>query len=363
LVIPFLLLAAGVAAWRTDTQTWHQLRVAAFGATSIARDVTRGDMTSAVGNTDADAAFAGKGEIDVDGGLIRLFPLTYGEIEEVAFREGQTVRIGDVLLRIRNRAAALQVEEAKAGVTLAEIELGKAKRLPDDLRKQVELAELAVQGEERLLAVAQRNLEHLRSLGPQVSEDAVRNSRDATTVAQQRLDAKRLERDRLKARRPEEDVRAAETLLQRARTKLAEVIEDADRFVLRARVGGRIMRVNVSVGETFAAASRDPAFLLCPDKPWVVTCEIEQEFANRVQLGMEVEVRDDMTAERIAVGRVERISGVFAPRRQPVDDIRLHNDLRTMECTVLLTTSHERLRIGQQVRALFRAVPSRSKKT
>lgn len=356
LIFPFLLLAVGITAWRSDPQAWKQFRLATFGGTA-SDEVQVGKLSSSTDKRTSDA-FAGKGEIDVEGGLLLLFPLAYGEIEDVAVKVDQRVQVGDPLLRIRNKAAALVVEEARQGVAFAEIELGKAKRAPEDLQKQIQLADLAVQAEERLVGVAQRNLDHLRTLSQQVSEESVRTASDAVAVAKQRLDAKRLERERLNLRRPQDDVRLAEAALERAKIKLAEATEDAERSILRARQPGKIVRVNASVGETVTPAAREPAVVLCPDKPWIVRCEIEQEFAGRVQVGMNVEVLDDATGERIGEGVVDRLSSVFAPRRQPVEDSRLHNDFRTMEVTVVLKTDRQRLRIGQHVRAIFRPASS-----
>jgi multidrug resistance efflux pump len=352
LIFPFLLLAVGIAAWRSDPQTWKQFRLATLGGT--ASDEVQVEKHSPSSAKSVDDAFAGKGEIDVEGGLLRLSPLAYGEIEEVSVRVDQRVRVGDPLLRVRNKAGSLLIEEAKQGVAFAEIELDKAKRSPEDLQKQIQLVDLAIQAEERLVGVAQRNLDHLRTLSQQVSEESVRTASDAVAVAKQRLDAKRLERERLNLRRPQDDVRLAEAALEKARIKLAEATEDADRSILRARQPGKIVRVNANVGETFTPSAREPAVVLCPDKPWIVRCEIEQEFAGRVRVGMNVEVLDDATGERVGEGVVDRLSTVFAPRRQPVDDSRLHNDFRTMEVVVVLKTDHESLRIGQHVRAIFR---------
>ena len=356
LVVPFLLLVAAVAAWRTDPQTWRQLRLAAFGGPPIETPKDDG-AESKKEPLPQDGTFAGKGEVDVDGGLIKLFPLAYGEIEEVRVKENDRVKAGDVLLRIRNRSAALQVDEAKQLMALAEIELEKAKRGPQDVEKQLQLAELAIQAEEKLVAISERNLVQVEKLKQQISEESQRTARDASVVARQRLDAKKLERDRLKLRRPMEDVRSAEAALERAKIKHAQASEESDRSILKARTSGKIIRSTANVGESFGPASREPVFLLLPDKPWIVKCEIEQEFASRMRVGMGVEVRDDATGERIGEGTLERISGVFAPRRQPVEDSRLHNDFRTMECTVVLKSSTENLRIGQHVRALFRPKP------
>src|SRR5262245_9200964 len=159
LVVPFVILTIVVAVWRTNPQTWRQLRLATFGG-STSDAVAPKELPSKT-EVSFDNAFAGKGEIDVEGGLLKLFPLAYGEIEEVAVRENAQVKVGDVLLRLRNKSGALQIDEAKQLVALAEIDLDKAKRSPDDLEKQMQLAQIAVKSEEKLVGVAQRNLEHL----------------------------------------------------------------------------------------------------------------------------------------------------------------------------------------------------------
>jgi multidrug resistance efflux pump len=167
------------------------------------------------------------------------------------------------------------------------------------------------------------------------------------------LEADQLKRKNLDAEHPEEAARLAEIALENAQTRLTQAVRQLDQFTLRARLPGRVLKVFVGLGESFGPAAREPAILFCPDKPLVVRCEIEQEFAGQVRVGSRAAVLDDVSGERIGEAVVERCSSVFTHRRQPVDDARLHNDFRTMECVLKLLSGAERVRIGQHVRVVI----------
>src|SRR5262245_55087015 len=54
----------------------------------------------------------GSGEVDVEGGILPLLPRIPGQVQEILVEEGQQVRRNAPLLRLRGRAAEIQVTQA-----------------------------------------------------------------------------------------------------------------------------------------------------------------------------------------------------------------------------------------------------------
>lgn len=83
---------------------------------------------------------------------VRLQPETTGQVVEVAFRDGQRVEKGQLLVRLRDGDARAAVDDAKARVDLAALELARAKELR--ARENVSQADLDRAVAEHALAAA-----------------------------------------------------------------------------------------------------------------------------------------------------------------------------------------------------------------
>ena len=72
----------------------------------------------------------------------------------------------------------------------------------------------------------------------------------------------------------------------------------------------------------------------CPATPRIIRAEIDQEFANQVQVGQSAIITDDATLTGSIRGKVKRLSDWFAQRRSPLFEPRQLNDVRTLECII-----------------------------
>src|SRR5262245_61788161 len=70
------------------------------------------------------------GSVDVEGGVLSLYPAVSGRIAEIPVHEGDVVKSGAVLLNIEDRIPRLQVQEAEAALKAAEAQLKTAQRGP-----------------------------------------------------------------------------------------------------------------------------------------------------------------------------------------------------------------------------------------
>src|SRR5262245_10151796 len=69
------------------------------------------------------------GHVDVPSGVVSLYPLQPGRVEEVCVKEGQDVRAGDVLLVQDTRLAEQLVAQARQDVEAAKTQLELAGKL------------------------------------------------------------------------------------------------------------------------------------------------------------------------------------------------------------------------------------------
>jgi HlyD family secretion protein len=260
-------------------------------------------------------AAAGRGRIDVEGGMIQIAAQRDGVISALFVSEGADVRAGDLLARQDDRAARAALDEARAA-----------------------LAETVARGAVLWVRVAagrrERNrLDRLRRDGA----EAVK----LFDEAQSRLEE------------AEADLAAhdAATRLAQARLATAE-IEIAQREI-RAPVDGRIVRLQARPGSGASTLSVSTLFTLVPNERFIFRVDVEERLMRQVHSGQPVMVTLDSTPEPLS-GEVLRIGEILGQRKIDPSDAQQRVDERVVEVVVALSRHNsQRFLIGQRGLAKF----------
>jgi multidrug resistance efflux pump len=293
------------------------------------------------------------GYADVESGIVNLTPAVAGRVSEVFVKENELVKAGTVLLRTEDNMARHQLEEAEAALRAAEAQLNEARKAPEShellIRQQKEaLAAVRYKHEAaRLAAEHKRKLvadKLLSEVEAKAAEELVKEIEAAERAGQDRLKMLELRDPTNDVTRAEEDVRAKQAQVEKARRALAEC-------ELRAPSDGMVLRLLTRRGDMVSPQSPRPALLFCPAGPRIVRAEVEQEFVPRVTVGQRVVVHDDSSGDATAwTGRVARMADWFMQRRTILPDTMPLLDVRTLECVIELDPGQPPPRIGQRVR-------------
>ncbi|MGN6520294.1 MAG: HlyD family secretion protein [Dokdonella sp.] len=253
-----------------------------------------------------------RGQVDVEGGLIRVVASRDGRVEEVRVEDGDVVKQGDVLARLDQRQARIALGVAEAGVAQANAQLGvlKAKLAP------------AAQAAERTAAAATAG-----AASGQSADDA------GTALAV------------LKA-----EVAVAEAASKAAHAHLEEARAELDARTITAPSAGRIVRRSVHVGDAVSTQATSELFQLLPDRPRIVRAELNEAYVDLVTPGMRAEVVRDTDQGTPIPAEVLRVGEVFGPSRltdDPVERAGAHD----VECVLRLDGGT--FRIGQRVLVRF----------
>ena len=254
-----------------------------------------------------------RGQVDVEGGLVRVSATRDGRIADVRVETGAEVKAGDVL-------ATLDAHHAEIAIDVAEAELAQAEarvrvlsaRLPQTETQARRIGEAAGEG----------------AATGQSADD----SRTAVAV--------------LRA-----EIGAAEAAVKVARAHVAEARAEVDARTLKAPVAGRIARRAVQVGDVVSAQTPGVLFEILPDRPRIVRAELNESYLDQVKPGMQAEVVRDSDQGKAVQARVLRIGDVFGPSRltdDPVERAGAHD----VECVLVLEGGD--FRIGQRVLVRFR---------
>jgi multidrug resistance efflux pump len=299
--------------------------------------------------------------VDVEDGVVSLYPTKPGRVAEVwtgagqKAAEGKVVEAGQELFRMDDTLEKLQRKEARADLDASKEKLAHAQRLVKQHEESVVAYEKALDALNADVTAAQKQHEkaqkrHKEGLFGVTREDVdaaeavVEKAKAAAGAGKAKLEAFKKAGPEAAVKLATIDVRAKQTQYDKAEYALKEC-------TVRAPAKGTVLRSYVRVGEALGPNPRTAAVSFCPtDKPRIVRAEVEQEFANRVFVNQLARIQDDTTGAGDWRGKVTHIGDWYTHRRSILVEPLQFNDVRTLECIIHLEPGSGHLRIGQRVR-------------
>ncbi|MFQ3651091.1 MAG: biotin/lipoyl-binding protein [Gemmataceae bacterium] len=290
--------------------------------------------------------------VDIEEGTTPLYPTRLGRVVEVPVREGAPVKKGDLLLRVDDSLARIELDRAQHALKAAEVRLHSARNLVAKHQKQIEALQEAVEVQKAEQAEAEAGLAKARSffenkLGGTREDVLILEKKVAKAAAGVR--AKQKELQAAQALDAMDAVRAAEIELADKKDQLRAAQQGVEECVIRAPKNGSLLRVLVNVGEVLGPNPQRPALVFCADAPRIIRAEVEQEFAGQIKLGQNATIRDDATGRGNWTGKVMRVSDWYAHRRSILFEPMQYNDVRTLEVILSVEPNGTPLKIGQRV--------------
>lgn len=257
--------------------------------------------------TDGQWVAALRGKVDVEGGIMRLAAQRDGLIEEVLVKEGDKVTQGQLLARINDlsaqlqlRAAELEFEQSQSQGLIASMKLDQAKAEQDRLS---------------IMAAADA-----------VPRKEIDNAAQAFSLANAEADQARIS-----------------LALSQNRLQIAQ-LEISAREV-RAPVAGVILRSSARVGDATTTSTVTEMFLLSPDGNRVLKGMLDEQFVGKVAPGQSADLISERNAEVAMQGKVLRIAPFFGTPGQ-----QSQSDTQTSGVEIVLSiegASAEQLILGE----------------
>jgi multidrug resistance efflux pump len=297
--------------------------------------------------------------VDVEGGIVNLYPVRQGRVVDLPVKEDVEVEEGAALLKIDDALPRIQLAEAELALEAAKKRKDQAESLAEQHARQIEAQKAAVEAAKRKETSAQVQADKARRY---LREDLTRRDDDVKAAdalvgeARAGVKAEQAKLAVLRAMKPqtamslaEIDVRAKQQDVEKAKLGVREC-------VLRAPKKGKVLRRLVSVGEVLGPNPKLPALQFCPSEDRIIRAEVEQEFASRVTKGMKAHIHDDATSGGEWQGEVIRVSDWYTHRRSVTLEPLQFNDVRTLEVIIRVKYDPKNpLRIGQRMRVMLDA--------
>jgi len=259
---------------------------------------------------ESDFSVIARGNVDIEGGVIKVSARVGGVFEKVLVGQGDRVVKGQVLaiqdaageeLEIRN--ANIRVETAKLNLEESMLNRKITEREYDRIKMQRELDAL-----------------------PEADLDRASDTLDRAEIA----------------------IRRNEGKLENAEAELASVSYTLEQRKIRAPVDGKVLEVYAKPGVGASLNQVSTAFLLLPDGDKIIKVQIREEDIKNVQVGQKVIITPRSEPENEFEGEVVRIANIFTGYDSPQPGLNIN----TIEVVIL--SADLPLKIGRPVFVKFR---------
>lgn len=325
------------------------------------------DTTQGPAEAEQQRSLVVSGYVDAPQGVAFLYPLESGRVAAVLVKENQSVKAGDVLLRLDEEAARWRVEQARAALQAAKAELAQAQLRPKQYQSKITQQKLAIEERKHQAAAARHQLEKKEDLFRKgfLSEEDEAAIQEKLRQAQAGLKAEEEKLHELQLHDPTQMLDEAQSSVtaKEAQVHLAEYA--LQQHSLRAPADGLVLRVTVAPGDVLGSDPTEPAVYFAAAEPPIIRLDVEQEFVSRVQVGAPVEIEDFADPQQRWTGKVIRKSSIFLPRRTlvPRRAALLEDDSRSLECLAALDDPDAPVQFGQRVRVTIHFLDAPAGKT
>jgi multidrug resistance efflux pump len=301
---------------------------------------------------------AGSGLVEAASRNIEIGSPVGAIVMKMNVKVGDMVRAGDALFELDSRdlAAELATRETSMkviGAQLARLEAGtRPEQLPPARARVVEA--------ESSLADVQNQLRMLEELSDTraASVDEISRRRYAVKVAEAKLEEAKADLALLEAGTWERDLAVARMQFEQAKAEVEAARVEIERRVVRAPIDGKVLQVNIRLGE-FAPAgvTTDPLMLLGSVDRLHVRIDIDENEAWRV--------RENARAVAFVRGNKDlrtaltfvRFEPFVIPKRSLTGDSRERVDTRVLQVIYSFDPTSIRVFVGQQMDVYIEAPP------
>jgi HlyD family secretion protein len=276
-----------------------------------------------------------------------------GIVEQVLVRQGETIKAGQVLLRIACADVASQLkarlaEHAALSAAHQRLVNGPRPQEIDIARAEVSLAEAQLAEAEVRMTRSQTLVER-QGISRAAFDTAERDAR----MARAQLDSARLRLRLLEVGTREEEIAEAKARMHAADSAVAVSRAELAKCEVKSPVDGVVLRKHVSESELVSLFFPKPLITVVELKHYRVRAEVDERDVPLVREGQSVEIVVSGATQRRLKGRVASLAPVMGRRQILTTDPADKSERDVREVLIDVDGRPEDLPIGLRVSVLF----------
>ena len=297
-------------------------------------------------------AAAGPGRVEALSEELRVSAQVGGRLQAVLVEENDRVAAGQLLATLENTDYRARVSSAEATLRLREAE---ARKVHNGARGQERRdAEAAVREAEAVVDNATADAGRRRDLyrDAVISRAEMDNAEQAFKVARAKLDSARERLSLVDAGSREEDHARADAEVALARAALAEARAVLEKTLVRAPIGGVVLRRHRRAGEIVSTHFESPVVTIADRSRTRVRVDVDEVDVARLRTGQAAYVTADAFGTRRFAGRVVRVGQVLGRKTVRTDEPSERVDTKVLETLIELADGAD-LPLGLRVQAFI----------
>ena len=344
MVLPVLalvaLIFAGGAAWK-----WRTVR----SATSPLQAPPASDYKHTVGAV---------GLVEASSENISISTAVSGLVVRVYVKAGDHVSAGQYLFSLDDRDLEAELITRKAALDAARERLAKLAASPRP--EEIPPAEDRVREAEAALADAAVQQKLIESVSDRraIREEDLQRRREATKLAQAKVDEAKNALALLKAGAWAPDVKIAKAEVASAETQVKKTQTDIERLTMRAPVGGEVLQVNVRAGEYAQVGALSKPLIVMGDTSRLnVRVDVDENEGWKVRADAPAEAAERGNSTTKVPLEFVRFEPFVVPKKSLTGDSTERVDTRVLQVIYRFKDARVPFRVGQQMDVFISAAP------
>ncbi|MDX1939145.1 MAG: efflux RND transporter periplasmic adaptor subunit [Saprospiraceae bacterium] len=258
--------------------------------------------------------------------IITLNAESGGYVREVRFQENQLVKKGDILIVLDGEVEQAQLQQARSKVQSQKDAITAAKATLESLKVKLANARNTYDRNQRLAkgnAATQQQVDDSRFNVEDIEKQIVAQQ---ASIAEQQSRSKEIEAD----------IEYYQTL--------------SARRVIRAPLTGIFLSSNIKPGTYISTETALGEFAM--EGPYQAITEVDELFANKVQIGQNAYIRPQGSSEQLATGKVVYVAPFLSKKSLFSDSPDNLEDRRVREARVQLN-ANDKVLIGSRVECVI----------
>jgi len=271
-----------------------------------------------------------------------------GLVMKVPVRPGDTLRRGQPLLYLDDRALRAELSLRESSLELAEARLGRLQNAPR--AEEMPPLEARIAEARAQLADAEIQLKLIESVSDRraIRTEDLEKRRKSVDIAAARLRETEAALALLKAGSWQQDLQVAEAEVHQARRQVEQTRIDISRFTVTSPIDGKVLQVNIRPGEYASAGPTQNLMLIGSDAAGNVRVDVDEKDAWRVHRDARAVASIRGNARQQYPLRFVRIEPYVVPKRNLTGDAAERVDTRVLQILYALPEGTS-IYVGQQM--------------